>query len=173
MLPVVGRLRIRGSRAGAGHEPRLRISVRSEADARARGRSDCRSEPHGHGRGRVGPAEREGTAEVDAEGGRYGGRARGGAGTGAVHDEGPGGGAPDSDLAEAHGAGGSDGGIALRDGAGDGRTRALLPVRIHGGDRDAVGRASRQTRELEAERLIRWRDQGRGRDLNEAAARAR
>jgi hypothetical protein len=53
---------------------------------------------------------------------------------------------PMVDLAEAHGAGGSDDGIAPRDGAGNGRTRALLPVRIHGGDRHAVGRASRQTR---------------------------
>ena len=41
-----------------------------------------------------------------AEGGRYGGRARGGAGTGALNGKGPGGGAPDSDVAEAYGTGG-------------------------------------------------------------------
>src|SRR4029453_10710795 len=70
---------------------------------------------------------------------------------------GPGGGRgpPDGYQAEAHGAGGSDGGIALRDGAGDGRTLALLPVSIHCSNRDAVGRASRQPRELEADCLIR------------------
>jgi len=68
---------------------------------------------------------------------------------------------------------GRRGRIVLRDGAGNIRTRTLIPGRIHGGDRDAVDRGSRQTRHLDADRLVGWRVRGRARDLKEGAAGAR
>src|SRR5207253_11518086 len=116
---------------------------------------------------RTGADEGEGTAGGDGERRRYGGRARDGAGARALDREGLGSGAPDVDVTETHGAGGSDGDIDLRDGAGDGGTRALIAGGVHGGDGDSVRRASNETREPEADCLIRRRSGGRGGDRKE------
>src|SRR5262245_9747008 len=71
------------------------------------------------------------------------------------------------------GAGGRNGGIVVRNGVGDSRTRALVPLRIHGGDRNAVVSASRQPCELEADFFVCCRYRARARDLNEGATRTR